>query len=93
MDILLFGDQTAEQSSLLKKIAHKKDNVLLSTFLERISVVLREEVTRLPRSQRDLIPDFLTIHHLVEAYGEKEQKVPHLESAFVTIAQIAHCLG
>lgn len=93
MDILLFGDQTAEQGSLLKKVVQKKDNVLLSTFLERVSVVLRDETRQLPRSQRDLIPDFLTIQHLVEAYGEKEHKVPQVESAFVTIAQIAHFLG
>lgn len=93
MDLLLFGDQTAEQYPLLRKISQRKDNALLSTFLERVSVALRDEVTRLPRSQRDSIPDFLTVQHLVEAYYEKGVKMPQLESCLVTIAQLAHFIG
>lgn len=93
MDLLLFGDQTADQYPLLRKISQRKDNALLSTFLERVSVALRDEVTRLPRSHRDSIPDFLTVQHLVEAYYEKGLKMPQLESCLVTIAQLAHFIG
>ena len=92
-NVLVFGDQTADQYPLLRKVVNRKDNALLSTFMERSSVALREEVSKLPRSQRDQIPDFLTVLQLVEAYQEKGVKVPELESCFVTIAQLGHYIG
>lgn len=70
-----------------------RSNSSLTTFLDRISVVIREEVQKLPRTQRDQIPDFLTIWDLVEAYYAKGIKVPQLESCMVTIAQLAHYIG
>ncbi|KAF2096514.1 polyketide synthase PksA [Rhizodiscina lignyota] len=93
MNVLIFGDQTADQYGLLRKIVTRKDNTLLTTFLERVSVALREEVQKLPRTQRDQVPDFLTVNQLIEAYYEKGQKIPQVESALVTIAQLAHYIG
>jgi hypothetical protein len=93
MNTFVLGDQTASQISLLRKIVSRKDNNLLTTFLERAAVALREEVQKLPKSQRDTIPDFLTISHVVEAYYEKGVKVAQLESSFLTIAQLAHFIG
>lgn len=93
MNVLIFGDQTADQCALLRKIVSRKDNTLLTTFLERVSVAIREEVQKLPRNQRDEIPDFLTINHLLESYYEKGAKLPQVESALVTIAQLAHFIG
>ncbi|KAL1305990.1 hypothetical protein AAFC00_004123 [Neodothiora populina] len=95
-NVLLFGDQTAEQYPLLRKVVLRYQNPLVSTFLERASVVLREEINALPRTQRDAIPDFLTISNLVEAYYEKGLtgfKLPQMESALVTIAQLGHYIG
>jgi len=93
MNVFIFGDQTADQITLLQKVVSRKDNTLLTTFLERVSVALREEVQQLPRRQRDAIPDFLTVNHLVEAYYDKGIKVAQLESCFLTIAQLAHFIG
>jgi hypothetical protein len=93
MNVFIFGDQTADQLQLLRRFCSRKDNSLLTTFLERASVAVREEVQRLPKTQRDSIPDFLTISHLVEAYYEKGVKVPQVESTLVTIAQLAHFIG
>ncbi|KAJ4348315.1 polyketide synthase [Didymosphaeria variabile] len=93
MNALIFGDQTADQYVLLRKAVTWKDNALLKTFLERISVVLREETQKLPRSQREQIPDFLTVGDLVEAYYATSSKVAQLESCMVTIAQLAHYIG
>jgi hypothetical protein len=56
-------------------------------------VVLREEVQKLPKTQRDQIPDFLTTWDLVEAYYTKGEKVAQLESCMVTIAQLSHYIG
>lgn len=93
MNVLIFGDQTAEQYPLLRKAVLRKDNALLSTFLERVGVTLRNEVKRLSRSQRDSIPEFNTVSSLMEAYYEKGVKVPQIESSFVTIAQLSHYIG
>jgi hypothetical protein len=93
MNVHVFGDQTADQIPLLRKVVSRKDNSLLSTFLERAAAALREEVERLPKIQREVIPDFLTISQLVEAYVELGSKVPQLESVFVTIAQLGHYIG
>ena len=93
MNVFIFGDQTADQYPLLRKTASWKNNALLTTFLDRISVVIREEVQKLPRIQRDQIPDFLTTWDLAETYYSKGVKVPQLESCMVTIAQLAHYIG
>ncbi|KAK0849484.1 polyketide synthase, partial [Friedmanniomyces endolithicus] len=70
-NVLLFGDQTAEQYQLLHKLVLRKENALVRSFVERVSLALREEVRKLPRSQRDVIPDFLTVNDLKEAYYQK----------------------
>ncbi|OCK74392.1 polyketide synthase PksA [Lepidopterella palustris CBS 459.81] len=93
MNALIFGDQTADQYPLLRKASLRRDNALLSTFLERVSVALRDEVQKLPRAQREIIPDFLRVSDLVEAYYAKGVKSPQLESAMVTLAQLAHFIG
>ncbi|CBX98440.1 polyketide synthase [Plenodomus lingam] len=93
MNLLIFGDQTSDQYALLRKACTLRSNSSLTTFLDRISVVIREEVQKLPRTQRDQIPDFLTTWDLVEAYFAQGVKVPQLESCMVTIAQLAHFIG
>ncbi|CAK4034878.1 polyketide synthase [Lecanosticta acicola] len=92
-NVILFGDQTAEQYPLLHRIVLRRDNALLSNFVERVALAIREETRNLPRSQRMSIPDFLTLSNLVEAYYQKGTKVPMLESAFVTVAQLGHYIG
>ena len=86
MNTLIFGDQTADQYPLLRKACTWKNNATLTTFLDRVSVVIREEVQKLPRTQRDQIPNFLTTWDLVEAYYAKGLKIPEIESCVVTIA-------
>jgi hypothetical protein len=93
MNVLIFGDQTADQTQLLRRIVNRKDNTLLTSFLERAAAAVRDEVEKLPKIKRASIPDFLTISHLIEAYYEKGSKLPQLESCLVTIAQLAHFIG
>lgn len=95
-NVLLFGDQTAEQYPLLRKVVLRYQNGLVQSFLERVSVVLREEIKHLPRTQRNTIPDFLTVSNLIEAYYEPSRngvKLPQMDSALVTIAQLGHYIG
>lgn len=93
MNVLIFGDQTADQTTLLRQIVNRKDSTLLTSFLERAAAAVRDEVEKLPKIKRASIPDFLTISHLIEAYYEKGSKIPQLESCLVTIAQLAHFIG
>jgi len=93
MDVLLFGDQTVDQYHLLRKTLARKDNALLTTFLERSAVALREEIRRLPKSRREEMPDFLTVSNMLENYSEKGLKVPEMESVLVAISQLSHYLG
>ena len=65
-EILLFGDQTADQQTLLRKIVQRKDHAVVTTFLERAAVAVREEVRKLPRTRRENMPDFLTIGNIVD---------------------------
>ena len=83
-NVILFGDQTAEQYPLLHRIVLRKDNAPLANFVERIALAIREETRTLPRSQRDAIPDFLTLNNLIEAYYQKGVKLPMIESALLT---------
>lgn len=92
MNILVFGDQTSAQLLLLRKACSQK-GVLLTTFLQQASVGLRAEIRNLPARQREGIPDFLTILDLVEAYYAEGLRSPPLESALVSIAQLAHYIG
>lgn len=93
MDIFLFGDQTADQHALLQKVVNLKHSPVLSTFLERVCLVLREETRKLPRCRREAIPDFLRLGELIDAYYGTGTKVEELESSLVTIAQLCHYIG
>lgn len=92
-NVVLFGDQTAEQYPLLHRIVLRKDNAPLANFVERTALAIREETRTLPRSQREAIPDFLTLNNLIEAYYQKGVKVPMIESALLTATQIGHYIG
>lgn len=93
MEILVFGDQTADQYPFLRSITTRKESALVSAFLERVSVTLRAETRRLPRTRREQFPDFLTVGNLIQRYHEAEAKIPELESALVTLSQLSHYLG
>lgn len=90
MNIQVFGDQTADQVPLLRKLCTRNDNALLTTFLELAGVAIREEVQRLPRYERECIPDFSTIADLFDSYHERGAKILPLESCLVTVTQLAH---
>jgi len=92
-NIIFTGDQTAEQYPLLKKIVLRNKNALVATFYERTALALRNEIGKLPRPQRDAIPDFLILNDLVEGYYSAGLKLPQIEAVMVTIAQLGHYIG
>lgn len=93
VDLFIFGDQTASQEPLLQRIAARKDNGILTAFVQRATSLLRDETGALPHRRRVLMPDFSTLAHLVEAYYSNSTKVPELESSLLIISQLGHFIG
>lgn len=90
MNVLLFGDQTSDCHSNLRKVLHQKGNVILTSFLEKVSVALRDEVSQQPRLVQARIPDFTSVTDLVERYHEMGSPNPILESSLMCICQLAN---
>ncbi|KAF2278554.1 polyketide synthase-like protein [Westerdykella ornata] len=86
--IAVFGDQTQPQWGLLRDIYHSKPDRYVAYLLEKIPSIIRDETRRLPRRQRDKIPDFTTFLDLVRACEENQLHVPQLDSCMVTTAQL-----
>ena len=91
MDIFLFGDQTANYTSNLVEKLRQKDIPLLTSFLEKVNVALREEISQQPGLVRKTIPSFSTLLDLVQWFNESDVSSPAIESAICTTCQVA-CL-
>lgn len=91
MDIFLFGDQTANYNSNLVEKLRQKDIPLLTSFLEKVNVALREEISQQPGLVRKTIPSFSTLLDLVQWFNESDVSSPAIESAICTTCQVA-CL-
>ncbi|EEA24206.1 hypothetical protein TMatcc_007275 [Talaromyces marneffei ATCC 18224] len=84
----VFGDQTSEFDSGLRRLLQDKGNSFVTSFLERCSFALRHEVTQLPPSDRRKFPRFTSIVSLLSRYRELGPN-PALESALTTLYQLA----
>ena len=91
MNIFLFGDQAANYSSNLVGKLRQKDTPVLTSFLEKVNVALKEEISQQPGLVQKTIPNFSTLLDLVEWFGKSSVSNPAIESAICTICQIA-CL-
>ena len=90
MNVLLFGDQTADQYQILRRAVLHKHNAILTSFLEHATLAVKNEIRRLPRWRRNAFPDFSSMNSLVEHYYAQGTKIEELESCLVTVAQLAH---
>lgn len=90
MNLLVFGDQTVDQHSLLRSLCQIKGNVALSNFLEFSSSALRCEVEKLAKPRKDVIPYFQNIQQLNEVYYSSKLVLPEIESSLAVITQLAH---
>lgn len=90
LDILLFGDQTGDYVAIFRSLLQNDDDVYLNAFLDKIYIILREEVSLQPLSIREQIPGFSSIPDLVARYAEPDvSKSNALESALTCISQLA----
>lgn len=93
MEIYIFGDQTADCRAFLQKVFLRRRNLLLTYFLERASMVLREEISRQSNRRRVRFPNFSTVQELVERYYNEGRPDPAIDSAIVCLSQLAHFIG
>ncbi|KAJ5398556.1 hypothetical protein N7465_009045 [Penicillium sp. CMV-2018d] len=85
--VYLFGDQTADSDSGLRRLLHAKNDSLLAAFFQKSYYALRKEITSLPPSERQQFPRFTSIVDLLARFKESGPN-PALESALTTIYQL-----
>lgn len=91
MDIYVFGDQRVDCRTFLQDVLLCRESVLLTSFLDHVSVVLREEVSSMTHLRWGLdFPEFGHVRELVERYYKKGRSNPAIESAIVCLSQLAH---
>lgn len=78
--VYLFGDQTGDFDVGLRRLLHTKNNSLVTAFFQRCFYALRQEITKLPPSQRQIFPRFTSLLDLLARYRESGIN-PALESA------------
>ncbi|KAJ5379475.1 hypothetical protein N7509_012594 [Penicillium cosmopolitanum] len=85
--VYLFGDQTANFDSGLRRLLQAKNDSLLSSFFQKCYYALRKEISQLPPSQRQMFPRFTSVVDLLARYRESGPSAA-LESALTTIYQL-----
>ncbi|KAJ5689294.1 hypothetical protein N7462_003686 [Penicillium macrosclerotiorum] len=85
--VYLFGDQTAEFDSGLRRLLHAKNDSFVIAFFQKCYHALRWEISQLPPSERQIFPRFTSIVDLLARYKEFGPN-PALESALTTIYQL-----
>jgi hypothetical protein len=93
MDVVLFGDQTADCETFLKKALRRKGCPLLSSFLEQATTALQIEISSLPSGSRRHLPNFSNIAEFVERYYAESKPDVAIESTITCLAQLTHFIG
>jgi hypothetical protein len=93
MNVILFGDQTADPQQFLTKVLRRKGSPLLSSFLEQAQVVLQEEISSQSPSHRRELPAFSNVAEFVERYYKADQPNIAIESTVTCLAQLVHFIG
>lgn len=85
--VYLFGDQTADFESGLRRLVQAKNDSLLTAFFQKCYHAVRQEVSKLPPSERQIFPRFTSIVDLLARYRENGPNAV-LESTLTTIYQL-----
>ncbi|KAJ5146426.1 uncharacterized protein N7515_000990 [Penicillium bovifimosum] len=85
--LYLFGDQTADVDSGLRRLLHAKNDSLLVAFFQKCYYALRKEITSFSPSERETFPRFTSIVDLLARHRESGPN-PSLESALTTMYQL-----
>jgi hypothetical protein len=93
MDVILFGDQTVDCQTFLKKALNRKNCPILSTFLEQVHSALQDELSSLPSNSRRHVPVSSSVKEFTERYYEAEQPDLAVEGVITCLAQFTHFIG
>lgn len=93
MDVILFGDQTVDCQSFLKKALRRKNCPILSTFLEQAHAALQDELSSLPSTSRRHFAVFSSVSEFTERYFGADHPDLAVESAITCLAQLTHFIG
>lgn len=93
MDVILFGDQTVDCQSFLKKALRRKNSPILSNFLEQVHAALQDELASLPSTVRRHVSVFSSVSEFTERYYEADHPDLAVESAITCLAQLTHFIG
>lgn len=88
VQIFLFGDQTSAFEADLRQLLHIKDNEVLASFLTKVNLALRLEITKLSPSQQEQFPRFSTLIDLLNGFREYRSH-PALELGLLCLNQLA----
>ena len=86
--LYLFGDQTNDFVPGLRQLLRIKDSALLSSFLEKAHIALRQEITQQRREIQELLPRFSRVVDLLAAYSTDLDSTPILASTLTAIYQL-----
>lgn len=86
--VYVFGDQTEDFDTGLRRLLHSKNDSLVTAFFQQCYHALRQEITKLPPSKRQIFPRFTSIIDLLARYRESSAN-PVLENALTCIYELA----
>lgn len=87
--VYLFGDQTNDFESGLRRLFQVKDNGLLTSFFEKTNHALRQDITKRPRQVQEQLPRFTSLVDLLAKYRDsKHNAAATLESTLATLHQL-----
>lgn len=89
MEVYIFGDQTVHVDSRLQDLLHVSCNNTLTSFLSGGYLALRQEISRLPASERAALPQDETLALLLDSIKKgKRKRHPALEGALLCLYEI-----
>ncbi|KAE8354552.1 beta-ketoacyl synthase [Aspergillus coremiiformis] len=87
--IIIFGDLTCDSVAGLRYLVTIKDNPLLTSFFERVTFSLREEIGLLPFGQRQRFVRFISLGELLAKVQQSTGPHPAIEKALACTYQLA----
>ena len=94
MPVVFFGDRIAELLKNLKRLNQSKyDTVLLQSFLQQASSVLRDEIRAQPRGLRYQLPSFTGVVGLAEHHFRFDVQDRGIENALTFVCHMANLVG
>jgi hypothetical protein len=87
LNVYLFGDQTYDYNAKLSDLLHRKDNPILTSFLDQACSIIRAEIAQLPQWQRASFPKFTNLADLLARQREGDVN-PAFQTALSCIYQL-----